>query len=214
MLDKSSSGPIVHTLIKHNYRLLLVDYNLCPQITLQQLTEQICNFYKWLKMYAEKTKAPKISISGHSAGGHLNCLIFKDEFLEPLKRLQLLEHVFLISGVYDLRELIDLKCVNANDKLSLDKKKAEELSPLLWSYNKELVEAYRKQGVKFHVLVAENDTGRFIKQSKEYYDKLKELQLEVFYKEFELYDHFDIIEDCEKENSPISRYICKSLNLI
>ncbi|KAM7352959.1 kynurenine formamidase [Cochliomyia hominivorax] len=213
LLDKSSSGPLVHTLIEHNYRIIVVDYNLCPDISLQQLIQQICNFFKWLKSYALETKTPKISVCGHSAGAHLSCLILKEEFLEPLKRLELIDQIFLISGVYDLQELMNLNSVNPNNILRLNKEKAIELSPLLWQYHGNLLKEYRKQAVKFHVLVAENDSERFKKQSREYYAKLKELEMEAYYKEFEVFDHFDIIEECANPKSSISRYICESLKV-
>ncbi|XP_065356473.1 kynurenine formamidase [Calliphora vicina] len=210
-LDKSTSGPLVYPLIEHNYRIILVDYNLCPDITLQQITQQMCNFYKWLTIYATETKTPKMSISGHSAGAHLAVQMFKDDFLEPLKRLQLIDQIYLISGVYDLRELWKLNSCNANNILSLNAENAIELSPLCWLYNKDLICEYQKQGLMVHVLVGENDSERFKKQAQEYCSKLKELKLEAVYKEFDNYDHYDIIEECANSKSAISRYICKHL---
>lgn len=213
-MDKSTSGPLVYPLIEHNYRIILVDYNLCPHVTLQQITEQICNFYGWLKVYADKTKAPKISICGHSAGAHLAMQMFKEEFLLPLKRLQLIDQLYLISGLYDLRELWPLRSCNPNNILDLSAFKALKLSPICWSYNKDLLHQYQKQGVKFHVLAAENDSECFKKQSQDLNKKLTEFGLNSVYKEFLQYDHFDVIEEFVNQNSNISRYICENLKLL
>ena len=214
MLDKGTSGHLVHSLIDYNYRIILVDYNLCPQVTLKQITEQICNFYKWLKNYAAATKASKISICGHSAGAHLALQMFKDEFLRPLRQLDLIDQLFLISGLYDLRELWALQASNPQNILNLNAEKAKDLSPICWQYNEDLLTKYRQQGVVFHVLVAENDSNTFKKQSEDLFKLFKALGLNVAYKEFEKYDHFDIIEECSNRNSVISKYIIRSLKLI
>ncbi|XP_037821137.1 kynurenine formamidase-like [Lucilia sericata] len=211
LLDKSTSGPLVFPMIEHNYRIILVDYNLCPQVTLEQITQQICNFYKWLQKYAVETKAPKICISGHSAGAHLSLQMFREEFLQPLKRLNLIEQIFLISGVYDLRELWCLKSVNPNDILNVNADKAKELSPFCWLFNMDLLAEYQKQGLRIHILVGENDSDRFKQQAQEYYNKLRALKLHTEYKEFKAYDHFDIIEECVNPKSSISSYIRESL---
>ncbi|XP_046811922.1 kynurenine formamidase, partial [Lucilia cuprina] len=214
LLDKSTSGPLVFPMIEHNYRIILVDYNLCPQVSLEQINQQICNFYKWLQKYAVETKAPKISICGHSAGAHLLLQMFREEFLQPLNRLNLIEQIFLISGVYDLRELWCLKSVNPNDILNLNADKAKELSPLCWLFDKDLLGEYQKQGLRIHILVAENDSDRFKQQAREYCEKLKALQLRTKYKEFKAYDHFDIIEECVNPKSSISSYIRENLQSV
>lgn len=214
MLDKSSSGPLVYPLIDYNYRIILVDYNLCPQVTLEQLTAQICSFYKWLKIYAQETNANKISICGHSAGAHLALQIFKDEFLKPLRHLDLIDQLFLISGLYDLRELYSLQACNPQNILNLNAENAKDLSPICWPYNEVLIRKYIQQDVVVHVLVAENDSEVFKKQSNDLHNLFKAAALNVVYKEFEKYDHFDIIEECINRKSDISKYIVRELKLI
>uniref|UniRef100_A0A1B0G9V8 Alpha/beta hydrolase fold-3 domain-containing protein n=1 Tax=Glossina morsitans morsitans TaxID=37546 RepID=A0A1B0G9V8_GLOMM len=213
-LDKSSSGTFVGPLLEQGYRVLLVDYNLCPTVTLEQLCEQIRNFFKWLQHYAKETQPSSISICGHSAGAHLLCQIFNEDFLRQQQpELYAINHLFLISGVYDLRELWKLTCCNENNKLGLDAVRAEQLSPLCWPYNKKLLLLHNKQDLQVHVMVAENDSATFIKQSQSYADKLKLMELKVDYKIFNDYDHFNIIEDTAIANSIVSLYIKEKLNL-
>lgn len=212
-MDKSSSGPIVHPLVEQNYRVILVDYDVCPNLTLKQLTQQITNFYKWLKSYADETRAPKISICGHSAGAHLALQIFDNEFVRPMYRLGLVDHVFLISGLYDLRELWSYKSCNPNNVLALNDDLAHELSPICWTYDKELIGQYQRQNLKMHVIVAEHDSEAFKLQSQNYYKKLADLNLNVSYTVFESYDHFNIIEECSDRDSPISRYMQRAMGI-
>lgn len=205
-MDRTTSGPLVHTVADENYRVILLDYDLCPTVCLEDILGQMFNFFLWLRKYAFETKAPTISLCGHSAGAHLAMSLFKDGYLEPvIMGTGLIDKVFLISGLYDLRELRCLMSVNPNNILNLNAEKAVQLSPLYWSYNKNI------EGVKFHIIVAENDSERFKEQSTEYYNKLKQLNLQVFYEEFANYDHFNIIEECAIKNSPISCYIRRNL---
>ncbi|XP_061395142.1 kynurenine formamidase [Musca vetustissima] len=212
-LDKSTAGPIVHTFVEHNYRVLLVDYDLCPNVTLEQLTQQITNFYKWLKIYAHNTGATKISICGHSAGAHLALQLFDDEFSKLQFSLDFIDHVFLISGLYDLRQLWLLNCTNSNNLLGLDDNSATKLSPICCEYNDELIDKYRQQNIHLHLIVAENDSSIFKTQSQNYAHKLMQLNMNVNYRVFKCYDHFDIIEECSNSSSDISRYMKNEMKI-
>ncbi|XP_019894653.1 kynurenine formamidase isoform X2 [Musca domestica] len=212
-LDRSSAGPIVHTFVQLNYRVLLVDYDLCPKVTLQQLTQQISNFYKWLQRYARDTRATKISICGHSAGAHLALQMFDNAFAQPQNRLDLIDHVFLISGLYDLRQLWFLNSCNPNNNLCLDDDRAAQLSPFCCAYSEELLEKYREQNIHLHLIVAENDSNAFKEQSQRYAHKLIKLNMNVNYRVFKAYDHFDIIEECSNMSSAISCYMQNAIKI-
>ncbi|XP_073844065.1 kynurenine formamidase isoform X2 [Musca autumnalis] len=207
LLDKSASGSLVHTFVELNYRVLVVDYDLCPNVNLAQLTQQILNFYKWLRVYANDTGATKISICGHSAGAHLALQLFDDVFLKSQHDLDLIDHLFLISGLYDLRQLWSLNTTNSNNILGLNANLAIELSPFCSTYNDELLAKYRKQNLCLHLLVGENDSNTFKLQSQNYAHKLMQLNMNVNYRVFRSYDHFDIIEECSNPDSAISRYM-------
>uniref|UniRef100_A0A1I8P783 Alpha/beta hydrolase fold-3 domain-containing protein n=1 Tax=Stomoxys calcitrans TaxID=35570 RepID=A0A1I8P783_STOCA len=211
-LDKTTSGPIVHTLIEH-YRIILVDYDVCPRVTLLQLTQQISNFFKWLSVYAKETGAPKISICGHSAGAHLALQMFQSEFLQAEQRLNAIDNVFLISGLYDLQQLWSFETCNPNNLLSLNPNLAIQLSPQCCNYNNKLIGQYKAQEVKIHIITGEHDSEAFKRQSQNYAYKLTKLNMDVNYRMFRSYDHFDIIEECSQRNSAISRYIRKELGI-
>ncbi|XP_075162806.1 kynurenine formamidase isoform X2 [Haematobia irritans] len=209
-LDKTTSGPIVHTLID-NYRVILVDYDICPKVTLQELTQQLTNFYKWLSVYAKQTQTPRISVCGHSAGAHLALQLFQN--IQDYQQLHLIDNLFLISGLYDLRQLWSFQSCNPNNILALNDKLAFELSPITWTYNKDLIRQSLNQRLKVHIIVAENDSEAFKKQSQNYAYTLMQLNMNINFRMFSFYDHFDIIEDCSNRDSVVSCYIRNELNI-
>ncbi|XP_018795228.1 PREDICTED: kynurenine formamidase [Bactrocera latifrons] len=209
-LDRSTSGSFVEPLVEQDFRVIAVDYNLCPSVSLATLNEQFKHFFEWLYAYASDTKASKISISGHSAGAYMMTLLFNNSLL----RLPFVDNTvsfFLISGVFDLRELWNLPSVNPANILNLDLVSAEELSPICWKLDEEFIELAKQIQIRIHVLVAENDSETFKGQSLAFTKKLRETGLEIEFKLFEGYDHFDIIENVPVKGSEINTYLLKHL---
>lgn len=209
-LDRSTSGSFVAPLVEQGFRVVAVDYNLCPNVTLATLNEQIMHFFEWLYAYARDTEASKISISGHSAGAYLTTLLFSNSLL----KLPFAEHTvsfFLISGVFDLRECWNLQSVNPANILSLDLASAEALSPICWKLDTKFIEFAKQIQLRIYVLVAENDSKTFKGQSLTFAKKLTEAGLNIEYEIFEGYDHFDIIEQVPVKESLINMYLLKKL---
>ncbi|XP_039951382.1 kynurenine formamidase [Bactrocera tryoni] len=209
-LDNSTSGSFVEPLVEQGFRVIAVDYNLCPSVSLATLNEQLKHFFEWLYAYASDTKASKISISGHSAGAYMMTLLFNNSLLK-LPFADNTVSFFLISGVFDLRELWNLPSVNPANILNLDLVSAEELSPICWKLDEEFIEFAKQIKLRIHVLVAENDSETFKGQSLAFAKKLSETGLEIVFKIFEGYDHFDIIENVPVKGSEINTYLLKNL---
>lgn len=99
-------------------------YTLCPDIRISGITHEVASAIGAL---ADAIAGP-VRLSGHSAGGHLvSRMICQPSPLEPsvAKRL---EHVVSISGLHDLRPLLQTA---TNDVLGLDRDEAVNESPAL-----------------------------------------------------------------------------------
>lgn len=204
MLDKSHSCSIVGPLVRRGYRVAVMDYNNCPQVTLPQLLQQFTNFLLWIFNYAEETKTTEISFAGHSAGAHLLAQLLHVPSLISEERRQKVRVVFFISGVYDLRELWKLDPVNPNNIFGLTTESATELSPILWPWP---ADSPSWSGVQLHVIAAEHESVTFIEQSRVFAKNLEEAGFNVIFKLFDKYDHFDIIEETVIDNSRITSYL-------
>lgn len=208
-LDILSSCSIVGPLVDRGYRVAVMDYNKCPQVTLPQLLEQFTSFLLWIFEYAERTKTTRISFAGHSAGAHLVAQLLHVPDLISKERREKIHVIFFICGVYDLRELWQLDPVNPNNSFGLNSKSVEDVSPMLWPW---LADSTSWTGLHAHVLSAENESVTFIEQSRVFAKNLKEAGFNVTFKLFDNYDHFDIIEETFDDNSRITKYLIKALS--
>lgn len=207
-LDKSTAGSFVAPLVERGWRVLNVDYNLCPPLDLRQLCNQMWNFYDWLFKYAMETNASSIIVCGHSAGAHLASLLFTERAVELLSRHKTLElSFFLISGLYDLRELWQLECSNPKNVLNLNAALAAEFSPICWELSSKVIDFYKCRNARIHVLAAENDSKTFKAQSSALAACWRKIGLNTIFVELPFYDHFNIIEEASNGNSEISKYI-------
>ncbi|XP_053959122.1 kynurenine formamidase [Anastrepha ludens] len=209
-LDRHTSGSFVEPLVEQGFRVINVDYNLCPTVTLKAINEQINNFYEWLFTYAKDTQASKISISGHSAGAYLSTLLFNKRLLS-LPYADRITSFFLISGIFDLRECWSLPSVNPQNILNLNSISAEAMSPISWELDTHFVEFAKQLKLGIYVIVAENDSETFKGQSLAYARKLANAGLQTEFNILKGYDHFDIIEEVPVKGSLINSYLLKNL---
>lgn len=209
-LDKSSSGSVIEPLIEHGYRVVCVDYNLCPQVDLQTLTQQIHNLFRWLGKYARETLAPDVAICGHSAGAHLACELFRSLDANDLN----ISSIFLISGLYDLRELWQLKSCNPGNILGLNAHTAAQLSPIVWLANSGPDFFHLHPQMSVYVMAGEFDSQTFRGQSQCMFDVIEKSRKSLAHAELAIlanYDHFDIIESMNDANSAVSIFIQQRL---
>ncbi|EDV32192.1 uncharacterized protein Dana_GF15705, isoform D [Drosophila ananassae] len=203
MLDKNNSCSIVGPYVRRGYRVAVMDYNLCPNVTLGHLMEQFRDFIAWIFDYAEHCQSQGISFAGHSAGAHLLAEVLKSPGIITLARARMVSSIIFISGIYDLREIWNLESVNPKNILGITHAQAEALSPILWEYND--VDFWTFTGM--HVIVAEHESVTFIEQSRRFAESLRHQGFKTNFKIFKKYDHFDIIEETSDDKSEISQFL-------
>jgi arylformamidase len=132
-LDKREHGFAASELTRHGVTVLVANYALCPAVTIDEIVRQILEGGAWLYRNAPDLRVPRdqLYLSGHSAGGHLTTRALAANWsqLGPDLPAQPFRAGLSISGVYDLRELVNVASVNAS--VRLDASSAHRLSPLL-----------------------------------------------------------------------------------
>jgi arylformamidase len=134
-------------------------------VSLFEIEAEIVAALRWVQ--AEYPDA-RVTLSGSSAGAHLAAFAARTV---PVERL------VLLSGIYDLRPLVE---TYVNDAVGLAPSEAAELSPLLWS----------PPQVSAAVVWGENETEAFKRQSTLY-----AAHLGVAPREIPGRNHFDIVHD-------------------
>jgi len=197
-LSKDMSAYCVDPLVSNGFKVIVVEYDLCPKLSLSKLIEQFTKCGAFILDYADRVKCRQLTFVGHSAGAHLILCMVNDllkNAQEPLR----IHALYLLSGIYDLTELQHTS-INQDNILSIDVNYVDELSPLKFDFKK-----WSKQRFVVKVYVAEHDSPTFINQSYDLSGRLQEEKLEVKHRLIKNCDHFDIVEKLSDRSFEISQ---------
>ena len=121
---------IVDDLVNAGITVAVVNYALCPQVRFSELVRQSQAAIAYLYKHAAEVDVDleQLSISGHSAGGHLCAMLMSTDW-EGSYGLpnQLIRGALCISGLYDLRPF---PWSWLQPKLQLSGRDVQEFSPL------------------------------------------------------------------------------------
>jgi len=111
--------------------LAVVNYDLCPRVTMEEIMRQMLRASRWLWLNAEQygMDQDRLYVAGHSAGGHLTAMLMCalwPAFDRALPK-DLWKGGLAISGLYDLRPMVEVDWLNGD--LRLDAGSALRLSP-------------------------------------------------------------------------------------
>lgn len=203
--DKWHSAYVVAPLVQKGIRVIVIDYELCPTVTLEEVVKQVQKAFKWVAFYVRKYKIQSVSIAGHSAGAHLIACALTEE-ITSLIAPEVKFSTFLISGVYDLNELRHLKVANEGNILSLTDDNVRQLSPQFHNFD----HLQGQQNFKMNILVGEHESEKFKQQAKGFAEKFNELSF-VTHEVLPGLDHFDIVEKLAESDYELLQSIAKSL---
>lgn len=132
-LDKRDFSFLAPPLVDAGISLAVVNYDLCPKVTIEEIVLQMLRASRWLWLHAEDygMDQDRLYAGGHSAGGHLTAMLMCA--LWPVFDAQLPKDLWkgglAISGIYDMRPLVYVDFLQAD--LRLDEAGAVRLSPAL-----------------------------------------------------------------------------------
>jgi len=127
--DKAQFRFLAPSVTGEGFNLAVVNYPLCPDVTVAALTEAVRDAVPAILSFAGRAQGATASLVaiGHSAGAHLAVeLALSDWTGRGLARVPI-DGVVGLSGVYDLEPLV---ATPLNDKLRLDRSAAHAASPV------------------------------------------------------------------------------------
>ena len=126
-LDPSMFSHAARGLNAHGVTVAVAGYNLCPQVSIADIIEEI----RHALLFLWQRTGQRVMVYGHSAGGHLAAAMLATDWhgLYPKTPPDLVPAAYSISGVFDLSPLVG---VTMNQDLRLDEQSAREASPLFW----------------------------------------------------------------------------------
>ena len=105
-LDKADHSYVAPTFQESGACVVMPNYDLCPAVTIPEITMQMVRALMWTwKNVATYGGDPRrITVVGHSAGGHLAAMLLACEWrrVDPAMPKDLVTKALSISGLYDL----------------------------------------------------------------------------------------------------------------
>jgi arylformamidase len=121
---------IARGLVPAGITTVVLNYGICPDVTMTELVRQCRAGMAYVHEHARDWGADpdRLSVSGHSAGGHLTAMLCSTDWsrFAPGRPGDMVKAGLAISGLYDLEPV---RLSYPNDKLHMDKAEAAALSP-------------------------------------------------------------------------------------
>jgi arylformamidase len=171
--DKHEFSYIARGLVPHGIAIANVNYGLAPATPLREIVAQARRAVRWCRANHARfgTDPARMSVFGHSAGGHLAAMCAIDTPVHA---------VASISGLHDLEPV---RASFANDWLQLDPAQAAALSPISHA---------PRPGCRLYATAGSNESDAFKAQSQAIVDAWSDRGVPAAYEESPGDDHFSI----------------------
>lgn len=208
-MNKHTSSYTIKPFIEHQAKVIVIDFDLCPDITLSEVIRQFQKAASRVFSYAGEHKSKSVSFIGHGSGAHLITYLLTEDMISRLgtDKFNLLKHIYLISGVYDVSELRKTEAVNRENLLSITEDNVSELSPVKKNFTH-----LQKYNLVFDAYVGGDESPTLQKQTREFVAHLKKEKLHANFHLMEGLDHFNVVEKLSEINYDITQTIINNLN--
>ncbi len=163
-----------------------VDYALCPEVRIGEIVRQVRAAVAWVWRHAAEFGADpaRITLSGHSAGGHLVAMALATDWPGVYELPgDLIKGALAISGIFDLAPL---RWTFLQPALQLDEEEIARSSPI-----RQLPE----RAPPLVVAVGAKETAEFRRQSRAYWEAWRARGLSGALLEVAGCDHFTVLEE-------------------
>jgi len=182
----------------------IVDYALCPSVTLDEIVHQMRDCVVWLHgNIADHGGDPnRIHVTGHSAGGHLAAMLLATDWAALGVPADVLKSVVPISGVFEVEPVMH---TSVQEAVQLTADMAARNSPLFLSTESRPPVA---------VTVGTSESEEFRRQSKAYAEALTAQGLSVDHFEMPDQNHFSILTESTEPGNRLTKTRLQLMGLI
>ena len=186
-LDRSAFSHMAKGLNARGIAVAIPSYTLCPNITISGIIDEI----RRACIVLWKTYGCKITVCGHSAGGHLAACMLATNWNKIHQSLpdDLVQAALSISGVFELAPMLE---TSHNEALKLTLEEARTASPYNWIID---------HGLVFDAWVGGDESSEFIRQSRSHAQRWQMMGANARYQEIAGANHFTAIAPLTDPNS-------------
>jgi len=203
--DKSIYSFLATPYSNAGVNVVVVGYDLCPDVSITRISEQAreAMAYIWLHADELKINRDRITVMGHSAGGHITEMMMATDWtaINPDLPLDLVKSGIPISPLSYLEPVRLTAALNAG--IRMDEQEAEEQSPM--TRHPPITDAPQL------VVVGGAETDEFHRQSQMYVDKYatdKRVMSMYIVPDVDHFDELNVLADANSE------FFIKTLNML
>jgi arylformamidase len=204
-LQKRNYSFCVEPLVAAGAIVAMVEHDLCPDVTMDQLTRQVQSACAWLwQNVADYGGDPhRLHVAGHSAGGHLTAMMATTDWVRFAPGLppDMVKSIVPISGLFELEPL---RLTSLNADLRLDFESTRRNSPILIAPTTQ---------IPVSIVVGGGETEEYFRQSRAFADQWRQTTGPLSYFETAGHDHFTVIEAMTERHDPLTAILLKHLGL-
>ncbi|KAM3923655.1 kynurenine formamidase [Leptodactylus fuscus] len=198
-LSKEESGFMAAPLVSHGGAVMVMDYDIAPKGDMDLIVAQVRRSIAAVqRLYPQNTG---VYLCGHSAGAHLVAMTLCTDWTK-YEVTPSIKGAVLVSGVYDLLPILQ---TYVNDALKMSQEVALKNSPI------QCVGLMSAATCPVVIAVAEHDSPEFHRQSRQYFQRLKESGVNASYVQVGGTDHFDVIEKLSQDGYVLTQLILKMI---
>jgi arylformamidase len=201
--SKEDNCNFVPTFTKRGATVVLVEYDLCPRVTVTDIVRQtrasIAWVYKNIMRYSGDPS--KIYVSGHSAGGHLTSLALANDWTKEGMPQDCIKGAVATSGVFDLDMVMK---ISVQEQVRMTPEVAKLNSPF---------ENPPRVKCPLVVAVGGAEPKGWQKMSEDYFDYCKAQGMNIEYLVVPGANHYTMSEKLLDDTNPLTQAMIKQMNL-
>lgn len=192
--DKNMFRFIAERFVEAGCCVVLNNYDLCPDVTMDEITRQNQEALAWIYRNARAIggDSGRIHVTGHSAGGHLTGMLMATKWEKFGLPYDVVNGAVPLSGLFDL-EPLRVSYLNAD--LHMDEETSRRNSPI------HHIPDWMPPTV---VAVGGGETDEFRRQSRIYTDACRRKGFPVSYLEVDDCDHVNVAGEYRNRLSPLT----------
>ena len=201
--SKEDNCNFVPTFTKRGATVVLVEYDLCPQVTVTDIVRQTRSAIAWVcKNIIRYSGDPaRIYVSGHSAGGHLTAMALAHDWATEGLPLDCIKGAVATSGVFDL-EMVPK--ISVQEQVKLTPEAAKLNSPFL---------SAPKVKCPLVVAVGSDEPKGWQRMSEDYYNYCKQQGMSAEYLIVPGANHYTMSEQLLDETNPLAQAMIKQMKI-
>jgi arylformamidase len=205
LMDKSDFSYLSEGLVSGGALVAVVNYGLCPAVTMDEIAQQMRTACKWLWQNCSKYggNPGSIHVSGHSAGGQQTAMLMATDWpsFSPDMPLDLIKSGVPVSGLFELEPMLHLPL---NEDLKLDEESAHRNSPIFLN---------PRTDAPLSIVVGGEESDEFHRQSFNFNEKWRERGARTEYLELPGLNHFTIVDQMKNRDNPLTLIMLRHMGL-